>query len=199
MQSYVLSYWTTYVPICIFLFHHLRRPRQGIAEHNLGTVEKNDFFVTLRRLAGQYGRLPDSMIITEKIEVSNQVLASGGFADVRTGTYEGHLVAVKTIRVSEQVDFRKIRRVSINDLFLSLGTRSQSPCSSNFARKSSSGTHYPIRMFWDSLEFGEIWRKGNLLPCQSGWRMVTSWSTSRITTLTDWNWCVLCFPNRFLH
>ena len=161
MQSYVLSYWTTYIHICIFRFHHLRRPRQGIAGHNLRAVEKNNFFVTLMRLAGRHGRLPDSMIITEKIEVSNQVLASGGFADVRTGTYEGHLVAVKTIRVFEQVDFRRTRRVSISDLFLSLGTRSQSSCSSNSARMSSSGTHYPTRMFWDSLEFGEIWRKGN--------------------------------------
>ena len=53
------------------------------------------------------------MMITEEIEVSDKILASGGFADTWTGTYVGHLVAVKTLRVAEQDDFLKIRKVSI--------------------------------------------------------------------------------------
>ena len=52
-------------------------------------------------------------MITEKIEVSGNIVASGGFADIRTGTYLGALVAVKTMRVSEQDGFMKIRKVSI--------------------------------------------------------------------------------------
>jgi serine/threonine protein kinase len=57
------------------------------------------------------------MMITEKIEVEEKILASGGFADVRRGTYMGHLVAVKTLRVAEKDDFLKIRKVSINGNF----------------------------------------------------------------------------------
>ena len=87
---------------------------QGIAEHELKSVEKQTFFLMLRRLAGTYGRLPESMMVTEEIEVSNQILASGGFADVRTGTYMGHLVAVKSMRVAEQDEVSKIRKVRIS-------------------------------------------------------------------------------------
>ena len=52
-------------------------------------------------------------MITDKIDVSDNILASGGFSDVRTGTYLGALVAVKTMRVAEQDGFMKIRKVSI--------------------------------------------------------------------------------------
>jgi len=57
------------------------------------------------------------MIITENIEVEDKVLASGGFADVRCGTYMGHLVAMKSLRVAEQDDFMAIRKVNIADIF----------------------------------------------------------------------------------
>jgi hypothetical protein len=63
-------------------------------------------------LAGHCGRLPDSVIITEKIEVSEKILASGGFGDVRCGRYIGHLVAVKTLRVAAQDNLLRIREVS---------------------------------------------------------------------------------------
>jgi hypothetical protein len=55
------------------------------------------------------------MVITERFEVSHNVLASGGFSDVRRGKHMGHHVAVKTMRVAEQDDFLKIRKVSINN------------------------------------------------------------------------------------
>ena len=95
----------------------LRWFRQGLAEHNLKTTEKQIFFLALRRLATIHGRLPESMMITEEIQVSDKIRASGGFADVRTGTYMETLVAVKTMRVTEQDDTQKIRKVSINYLF----------------------------------------------------------------------------------
>jgi len=104
--------------VSVSLFRHLRSFRQGIAEYNLKTIEKQAFFVTLRRLAGIHGRLPDSMMITEKIEVEDQILANGGFADVRIGRYMGHLVAVKTMRVAEQDDTLKIRKVSASSFVL---------------------------------------------------------------------------------
>ena len=57
------------------------------------------------------------MIIPEEIKVSDNVLASGGFADVKTGEYAGHLVAVKTMKVAEQDALLKIRKVSADIIF----------------------------------------------------------------------------------
>jgi hypothetical protein len=58
------------------------------------------------------------MIITEKIEVSDKILASGGFGDVRHGKHMGHLVAVKSLKVAMTDDWLKIRKVSINHVLL---------------------------------------------------------------------------------
>ena len=127
-------------------FRCLRWSLQGIAEHGLKPAEKQAFFVTLRRLAGCYGRLPDAMIVTEKIETSDMILASGGFADLRQGTYMGHLVAVKTMRVAVQDDLLKIRKVRATTFSRPLGTWSQPSYSSNFARKSFYGARSPIQM-----------------------------------------------------
>ena len=90
---------------------------QGLAEHNLKTTERQAFFITLSRLAAIHGRLPESMVITEKIKASDEILASGGFADIRTGTYKGHLVAVRNIKVAKQDNILRIRKVSINSIF----------------------------------------------------------------------------------
>lgn len=57
------------------------------------------------------------MIIAENIEVEDQILASGGFSDVRRGYYGGHLVAVRTLRVTVQDNILKLRKVSANDVF----------------------------------------------------------------------------------
>ena len=57
------------------------------------------------------------MVIKEKLDVSDRVLATGGFADVRRGRYMGHLVAVKTVRVSMQDDLLKKWKVSRNGVF----------------------------------------------------------------------------------
>ena len=73
------------------------------------------------------------MILTERIEVSDKIIASGGFADVRTGEFMGGLVAVKTIRVAEKDDILKIRKVSAMAP-PSPETRPKS-FSSNFVRK----------------------------------------------------------------
>ena len=68
------------------------------------------------------------MIITEKIEVEDRVLASGGFADIMRGTYMGGFVAVKTLRVAEQGDHVKIRKVSTDVISLATwGTVSTVP------------------------------------------------------------------------
>lgn len=86
------------------------------------------------------------MIITDKIEVEDRILASGGFADVRCGWYRGHLVAVKTMRVVEQDDFLMIRKVSISDIYSATWEAVLIIQSSGSVRKSSSGAQYLIRM-----------------------------------------------------
>ena len=94
-------------------FPHLRWSRQGVAKHNLKTVEKNAFLLTLRRLAERHDLLPDRMMIREKIEVSDKIVASGGFGDVRPGVYMGGSVAVKTVRIASRNNLQKIRKVRI--------------------------------------------------------------------------------------
>ena len=56
------------------------------------------------------------MIIPEEIEVSDEIITDGS-ADVRTGTYMGHLVAMRTLKVADGDDFLKIREVGVNDIF----------------------------------------------------------------------------------
>ena len=53
------------------------------------------------------------MVLSGEVEVSDVLLSSSGFADVRSGTYKGRLVAVKTVRVAVKDDFLRIRKVSI--------------------------------------------------------------------------------------
>ena len=55
--------------------------------------------------------MPSSFTITGDVEVSNRILASGGFADVKPGVYRGRQVAVKVLRVSPSNDMEKIRKV----------------------------------------------------------------------------------------
>jgi len=54
------------------------------------------------------------MRITGEIEVSDELLASSGFADLRSGRYREHLVAIKTLRITAWDDYGKIRKVSTN-------------------------------------------------------------------------------------
>ena len=120
--------------------------RQGITGYNLKPTEKQAFFVTLRRLAERHGQLPDRIMITEEIEISDGTLIFGGYGYVRPGMYKGRLVAVKTMKAEVRDEFLMIKKVSIN-VGHQGGTWSQSFHSSDFTGKSSSGRHYPIRMF----------------------------------------------------
>ena len=54
------------------------------------------------------------MVVKENLEVGDTILASGGFADVRCGTYMGRLVAVKAARVTPRDNLQRIRKVSID-------------------------------------------------------------------------------------
>jgi len=82
----------------------------------LKPAEKHAFFVMLRRLAERRGGLPERMMITENIEVSDKIHALSAFGEVRLGTYKGDYVAVKTARVPSLRDLTKTRKVNINDI-----------------------------------------------------------------------------------
>ena len=56
------------------------------------------------------------MMITENMEISEKIVAPGKYGDVRTGTYMGGLVAVKTARVVAWDNFKKIKKVSFNEI-----------------------------------------------------------------------------------
>ena len=65
------------------------------------------FFVTLRKRVGCYGKFSHSMMVTKKFEAPDEIIASGGSADTRSGQYMGHFVVVMAIRVTVKVDFLK--------------------------------------------------------------------------------------------
>jgi len=119
--------------LCIEILYHVSHDlllspaiswfRQGIMKHDLNTTERGAFRITLRRLAGYYGRLPDPMMITAEIPVEGTVLVRGGSSDVRVGMYLGNRVAVKTLMVRREEDLQNIREVSINDIPPPLGIR----------------------------------------------------------------------------
>lgn len=56
------------------------------------------------------------MTITSSIGTTGPLLPSGGFTDTRIGNYSGHTVAVKTLKIAEQDDLQRIKKVSIGDI-----------------------------------------------------------------------------------
>ena len=57
------------------------------------------------------------MVIKEELQISDKVDASGGFSDVRVGTYKGCRVAVKRVRVAMSdnlLEMRKVNSVAIS-------------------------------------------------------------------------------------
>jgi len=97
----------------LFFSPRLKQSRQSIAEHNLDLPEKQAFLLTLRRLIERHGLLPDRIRMAGNVDISDEILAFGGFADLRSGKYEGRLVAIKTMRVAMQDDFLGIRKVGV--------------------------------------------------------------------------------------
>ena len=72
-------------------------------------------FIVLRKLAGNTGRLPDSYLVSNgaDYQVEERIFACGGFADVRKGILNKKVVAVKTIRLAQDSDLPKVRKVGI--------------------------------------------------------------------------------------
>ena len=116
---------------------------QALSDHSLGPVEKRRFCTTLWTLAGTYRRLPSSVVIREKPEVSPKVLARGGFADIRMGNYGGRRVAVKTSRVRELDDLDQM--IMVRSTSISPSSGRLKGLSRDFVDKSSFGANCLIR------------------------------------------------------
>ena len=67
----------------------------------------------LRKLVGNTGQLPDNYLVDRGpgFQVEEKVFAWGALTDVRRGLLGGKAAAVKTIRMAQDSDFPKIRRV----------------------------------------------------------------------------------------
>jgi hypothetical protein len=149
---------------------------QALADHNLRSSEKQVFLGSLRKLAGAHGRLPDSMVITDKVEFLNsgQCHTSGGFADIKQGRYKGCTVAVKNMRVSELDDFDKIRKVRTTFLRSRDGLI---PFSRVSVRKLLFGSRYHTPMSWGLWGYWMVSRVVSLPRFRNGWHTATSWNT----------------------
>ena len=72
---------------------------------------RNLAFSVLRRLCGRIGHLPESYLLSDKFEMSGLPHASTNFTDTRMGVFKRKNVVVKSLRISEQDDKAKIRKV----------------------------------------------------------------------------------------
>ena len=111
---------------CFPSFHISQTALQGLTKRPLDGGLKKAFLLTTIALAGRHGRFPSSFVVADQVEISNKILASGGFADVKPGVYENRPVAVRALRILPGSDIKKIRTVR-SPLPLEVDTRSFAP------------------------------------------------------------------------
>jgi len=98
---------------CASTTSHARYSDQALKSGRLRGGLAHMGFVILRKLAGTTGRLPDNYLVNKgaDFQIEEGIFACGGFADVRKGVLVKKAVAVKTIRVTQDSNFSKIRKV----------------------------------------------------------------------------------------
>ena len=78
----------------------------------------------LRKLAYNSGQVPNSYKIDRDLSqfeiLPGAPFARGGFSDVQKGTLDGKLVAVKTLRLSQQANVAELQKVTHIEHFLSM-------------------------------------------------------------------------------
>ena len=72
----------------------------------------------MRKLAGASRQVPKSYLIGKftalmGYNVGKEIIASGGFADIRKGTLNGMDVAVKTFRLPREIDVGAVHKVRL--------------------------------------------------------------------------------------
>jgi len=94
---------------------HASVGRQALKSGRVQKKLAHHAFIVLRKLAGKNGRLPNNYLVHKDADyqVEERIFACGGFADVRKGVLAKNLVAVKTIRVAQDSDMSRIRKVGI--------------------------------------------------------------------------------------
>jgi hypothetical protein len=88
------------------------------ASIRLPHATKSHAFKLMRRLAGASCQVPKSYLIGTftRYRVGRNIIASGGFADIRKGTLNGMDVAVKTIRLSQEDDVDAPHEVRLTEI-----------------------------------------------------------------------------------
>ena len=138
-------------------------------------------FNALTRLCGRIGRLPESYLLPNELDLSGLLRASGGFAEVRVGVSRGKYVAIKSLKVSEVDDEMRIRKVG--DQTTSSHRLTHSPYSTS-VKKLSCGRTCPILTSSVRLEFLTPSRMEDSRWSLNGWSTGTSWSTFGIIPAT---------------
>jgi len=95
--------------------------RKGLRGSALQPKVAHHSFSLLRKLVGNTGQLPVSYSVKKgaRFRVEEKIFACGGFADVRKGKLNKRTVAVKTIRIAQDTNITKIRKVSATMGFFS--------------------------------------------------------------------------------
>lgn len=86
---------------------------KGLREDSpLCTNDKKRFIMVLEKMCDKYERLPPSYEIAGELEWTEEnLIGSGGKADVWRGVYEGVQVAVKVLRVDLGMDLATLEKV----------------------------------------------------------------------------------------
>lgn len=120
---------------CIKILDH------GLSGHRLSRAEDKTFSITLWKLAAAHRRLPDSVTIKEKLEISDERRSGSESNDTRMGKHNGNLVAVTTRAISpknnpdwirqgfckEVILWRKLSHPNILKLFGAYGDMEKGP------------------------------------------------------------------------
>ena len=135
----------------LFYFYHVSHidapaERQALKGGMLHGELARHSLCMLRRLAGNTGQLPNNYFVSRGADyhVEKRIFACGRFADVRRGTLAKKAVAVKTIRVAQDMDVTETRKVSFTANILS---PFMNPRFRTFARSPYSGCTPPILTF----------------------------------------------------
>ena len=84
-----------------------------LKENQAADRTKSRAYKLLRRLAGASLQVPKSYLVGKwtRFKVEDEVIARGGFADIREGKLGGMVVAVKTLNTSHTADANAIHKV----------------------------------------------------------------------------------------
>jgi hypothetical protein len=76
--------------------------------------QREKYSAVLRKLCGHAAILPTSHTLTDGLKKSGEIpKAGGGFAEVWQGTYKGHTVAIKALRMYDTDELLKVKKVSL--------------------------------------------------------------------------------------